>query len=214
MEVKTCTKCGRTLPKNDEFFSTYMRHGKICFESQCKECRKNYFREYYAKNSEKYKALNQTWRQEHKEYKRTYAKEWRDNHKGYWRKYNDGRDWSKYNRAYYETHKEEDRCRCQKRRAREKEAEASFTTDEWEFVKIEFDNKCAYCGKALKLEQDHFVPLSKGGGYTKENIIPSCKRCNCSKHTSDFGEWYHSQPFYSAVREKHILQYLGKAVAV
>jgi 5-methylcytosine-specific restriction endonuclease McrA len=72
-----------------------------------------------------------------------------------------------------------------------------------------FDNKCAYCGKEKPLAQDHFVPLSKGGEYTNNNIICSCKSCNSSKSDKDFFEWYPEQLFYSKEREAKILKYLN-----
>lgn len=46
--------------------------------------------------------------------------------------------------------------------------------------------ECSYCGKVIpnssrSRHADHFVPLSKGGRHSPENIIPSCQRCNVSK---------------------------------
>ena len=58
-----------------------------------------------------------------------------------------------------------------------------FTLCDWKKTKDEFNNTCAYCGIYTEhLHQDHFIPLSKGGGYVIGNIVPSCKRCNSSKH--------------------------------
>lgn len=212
---RTCTKCGRTLPETEEYFTKSVKRGKVCFESRCKECRIIYYREYYAKNREKYLENSRKWFQEHKEYKEAYVKEWHGKHEGYWKKYGASRTeyLREYNRTYYLTHKEEDRVRCQKRRTLKKAADASLTTEEWEMAKLEFGNGCAYCGKQMKLEQDHFVPLSDGGGYTKENIIPSCKRCNCSKHANAFSDWYPSQPFYRKEREEHIVKYIERMKA-
>lgn len=211
---RTCTECGRSLPETDEFFSVSMRRGNICFASKCKECRKQYFREYYAKHKEKYKAHNQRWFREHKEYKEAYVREWMSEHDGYWRKYSEGRDFSEHNRTYYATHKEEDRVRRQKRRANKKATDASFDAQQWESAKEEFGNACAYCGRSENLEQDHFIALSKGGGYTRENIVPSCKRCNCSKHANAFSEWYPLMPFYDRAREEHIVKYIERMKAI
>lgn len=41
--------------------------------------------------------------------------------------------------------------------------------------------KCARCGSREKLEYDHIVPVSKGGGNTVRNIELLCERCNRSK---------------------------------
>lgn len=58
------------------------------------------------------------------------------------------------------------------------------------------------------LTQDHFLPLSKGGEYTVNNIIPACKNCNCSKQDKDFSEWYSKQEFYRKERELKILEHV------
>jgi len=45
-------------------------------------------------------------------------------------------------------------------------------------------NVCQYCGKKLpasKLNIDHVVPKSRGGGTTWENLVLSCVRCNHKK---------------------------------
>ncbi len=60
-----------------------------------------------------------------------------------------------------------------------------------------------------RLHQDHFIPLTKGGGYTKENIIPACRSCNASKQNADFEEWYPQYEYYSKEREQKILDYMG-----
>ena len=59
------------------------------------------------------------------------------------------------------------------------------------------EKKCSVCGILKPAEafhvvrktgslrpacRDHFVPVSKGGHHTKENIIPACGICNCEKY--------------------------------
>lgn len=44
---------------------------------------------------------------------------------------------------------------------------------------------CHWCGEKFsidKLTLDHVIPLSKGGSDIWENIVLSCKHCNCSKN--------------------------------
>lgn len=69
-----------------------------------------------------------------------------------------------------------------RRRARLAEVEVALTNSEWLEI-VEFHGgKCVYCGCVPEtLEMDHVVPISKGGGHTKENVVPACKPCNSSK---------------------------------
>ncbi|GAA0115741.1 HNH endonuclease [Clostridium senegalense] len=93
----------------------------------------------------------------------------------------------------------------QKRRKCSQNINKTFTHEEWKQCKRYFNNTCAYCGKKLKsLTQDHFIPLSKGGDYTKHNIIPSCRSCNCKKHDKDFYKWYETYEYYSLENIKRI----------
>lgn len=54
---------------------------------------------------------------------------------------------------------------------------------------IKEDLVCFYCGKnreqlhkeGLKLQQDHFLPRSKGGSNSLRNFVPCCSKCNKEK---------------------------------
>ena len=52
---------------------------------------------------------------------------------------------------------------------------------------------CAYCGKVGgKLEADHIVPFSKGGGDCIENLVTACMKCNRQKRdksVNEFNKW-------------------------
>ena len=45
--------------------------------------------------------------------------------------------------------------------------------------------RCQFCGRGIvdgiELTLDHVVPKSKGGPYTKENLITACRDCNEGK---------------------------------
>lgn len=149
-----------------------------------REYKHNYYKEKYA-NNEEYKKHKKQYNEENKE-----------------RDANFKREWCKNNR---------EKCKIshQKSRARKMKLPRTLTSQQWESIKVKFKNKCAYCGRELKLEQEHFVALSKGGEYTHNNIIPSCKSCNVSKHNYNFFEWYPKYKYYSKEREAFILEYLG-----
>jgi len=44
--------------------------------------------------------------------------------------------------------------------------------------------RCAYCGisaREAKIEIDHVVPVSKGGGNELSNLVVACRDCNAGK---------------------------------
>jgi 5-methylcytosine-specific restriction endonuclease McrA len=77
----------------------------------------------------------------------------------------------------------------QKRRSRKKSLTADLGADEWKKIVEYFGGKCAYCGSSGDLDQDHFIPHSKGGAYSKRNIVPACKSCNSSKGNKSPIDW-------------------------
>ena len=42
---------------------------------------------------------------------------------------------------------------------------------------------CSYCGQAAVIyEVDHFIPRSRGGSDTMDNLVLACRPCNRAKH--------------------------------
>ncbi|AFZ27219.1 HNH endonuclease [Cylindrospermum stagnale PCC 7417] len=98
-----------------------------------------------------------------------------------------------------------------RRRARKANNHAvNYSKNELFKAKEIFCNECAYCGSKIKLQIDHFIPVSKGGSDCIGNFVLSCWKCNRSKSDNDPMEWYKSQDFYSSKRWKQILKILGK----
>lgn len=49
---------------------------------------------------------------------------------------------------------------------------------------------CAYCGSTgTPLQKDCMLPISWGGQYTLENVVPACGSCNASKCNSELTTW-------------------------
>lgn len=85
-----------------------------------------------------------------------------------------------------------------KRLFQKKQLLSDLTEDEWIDTLLYFNNSCAYCGISEeehklkyneRLQQDHIIPVSKNGEYTKNNIIPACKSCNPSKNAKTLEEY-------------------------
>lgn len=156
-------------------------------------------KQYYQENredileKERIKALTPEFKKRRKEYRET-------------RKERD----KELRKQWMENNKERVRELKKNRYHRERSVEQGFTIDDWHNCKSLFENSCAYCGEFTNdLTQDHFIPVSKNGGYTLDNIIPSCRSCNSSKCNTDFEDWYCWQEFYSIDREDFLLEYLG-----
>ena len=105
-----------------------------------------------------------------------------------------------------------ERCRLgrQRYRTRKKSLLSDFTMEQWESCLSYFNHEDAYTGLPLNSpSQDHVVPLSKGGGYTVDNIVPCECNTNSSKGNRDMLTWFRKQTYYDAEREKKILAYLA-----
>lgn len=49
---------------------------------------------------------------------------------------------------------------------------------------------CAYCGSSESaLQRDCVQPISRGGRYTLENVVPACATCNASKCNREVTSW-------------------------
>lgn len=209
-KFKVCTKCHKELTV-DNFYKN--KTSKDGIGTRCKSC----LIEYTQQNKHKYqykvaKAIyNKKYKQmsKSKEHANYISKLYYEKHKKTILKQRKQLKYSAIHKEYLKNHLEEFRIYNQNRRSTIKKMPHTFTKIQWLNTKIYFNNKCAYCGKELPLSQDHFIPLSKGGEYTINNIIPSCKSCNSSKHNNKFSEWYPTREYYDKKREKSILKFLG-----
>jgi len=227
METKMCAKCKRELPV--ESFSN-QKLGKNGKRSRCKECikeesityrennteaLKKYHNKYYLENKD---SILEYGKQHYAENKATIAikgKLYREKRKEVISErmkvyhFKNKLHFAKLHHIYKQEHAEECRISCQNREARKRKLSSNLTVEQWVNIKESFNNICAYCGKELILTQEHFIPLSKGGEYSANNIIPSCQSCNSSKNNKDFFTWYPKYKYFSKKRQTKILQFLN-----
>jgi len=64
-----------------------------------------------------------------------------------------------------------------------------LTPDQWALIRDAWAG-CAYCqATGVALQRDCVQPVSRGGRYTFENVVPACPSCNASKHNSEVTAW-------------------------
>lgn len=173
---------------------------------------------------EHYRAFSRTYWKLHAETQHKKQKEYRAQNadyisikqKEYWANNKD--KLSQKNRLWREQNPDKDaevRTRAYiKRRILEKGVTNTLTAKEWTAILNLFGNSCAYCGSKDSITRDHVVPLSKGGGMEEKNVIPACRKCNCSKHNKDIIEWYCQQSFFNHAMLDRILRHInGRACA-
>lgn len=196
--MKICSKCKEVKPSTREYFGIDKRN-KNGLSGACRDCRNIEKKEHRKNNPEQTKEYNKKYRENNIEAAREYQIEYNIINAD---KVSARRaEYSKNNREIYNISN-------QKRRARMKGLTSTLTVQEWKNAIEYFNNECCYCGRKEPLVQEHFIPVSKGGGYTANNIIPSCKSCNSSKGIKDFYKWYPNQREYNIDREKRINGYL------
>lgn len=236
METKICTVCRRELPATLEYYYS-CPVVKCGLTSRCIACSKQYTKD-HAEQSKKWREDNREIikQKKHDNYMKNIERI-KKHHKDYYDKHKKenierGKLWKKNNpdkvremsheryekvkehhkiltRRWKQEHKEERNVSWQERRAKKLSLEYTLDSKQWEQIKSYFNNKCCYCGKEAKLTQDHFIPLSKDGEYTHNNIVPCCLSCNSSKNEKDFFEWYPIYRHYSKRREQKLLKFLG-----
>lgn len=188
---KCCTKCGKKYPPTPEYFSRHASH-KDGLNSQCKQCvndSKRVWREthqdldrerkhrYTEKHREEEASRARRWHSDHREYANAKSRFYHEQHR---------EEANKKARLYRKEHPEVAREAARRRKMRKRALPATLTQTEWEQILADYRYSCAYCGKAWfeiegKLHKEHVIPVDQGGGYTADNIVPSCAKCNFKK---------------------------------
>lgn len=68
-------------------------------------------------------------------------------------------------------------------------ADNDLTDGQWDQI-VGAWGGCAYCkAEDRSLQRDCVMPISRGGRYTLENVVPACASCNASKHNDEVTSW-------------------------
>ena len=192
-----CAECGKERPHSAKGLcgTCYQRQRRAANPERVREQHRQYraanpervreqARRWYAANPERIRERGRQWRAANPEFQRQWRAanhEWVRERDRQYRAANAERIRERY-RQWRAANHEWRRERNQRRKSRKRALPATLTLTEWRAILAAFGHKCAYCGASRKkLTQDHVHPLSKGGAYTVQNIVPACGRCNSAK---------------------------------
>ena len=171
-------------------------------------------RKHYEKNTEKMKRRSSLYYSENKEYVRIKSKEYREKNREIL---------SEKKKRYYERNKEKvtannnrwrknniDKVRLASRKYNQRKRSSFhyYEVEDWVYALNFFSHSCAYCGVKERMEQEHIMPVSKGGPYIASNIIPACRSCNASKGDKDLEMWYRSHKSFNCERLEKVYEYI------
>ena len=209
--LKTCKTCKRNLPIENFYKNNQRKDGRtakcaVCIALSRKDYDKKYNQTEKAKKNAKRYYHSEKGQKAKKDYRITYRdahssdSEWIAHMRELWKKYNKEKRYKEIQERYWQTpkgklQKAKKDSKYQKtplglmaKKRMEKKrkyaiasSDSTLTLKEWEGILKQYDYRCAYCQKPLKLEMDHVIPLSKGGTHTRETIVPACRACNAKK---------------------------------
>lgn len=193
-----CSVCGKKLLATTENFAK-KKGGRYGLDSTCKECYHND----YENNKEQISKNRKIFRKENTELVR-------EKERIYWNKNKKLK--AKKDKRYRLTFKGKQVRKVinEKRRTLKRNLDCTLTNEEWNECLEFFNYECAYCGSKENISQDHFTPLTKGGGFTIYNVLPACTSCNSSKGNRDFIRWYKNKEFYDIEKVNKIKEYFKK----
>ena len=172
--LKKCFKCGQ-VKALAEFRKARLRPTGTT--QPCLACHKTASKQYYQSSEEVRQRRNRDskeWKARNRSKTRSFFQKW------YNRNAESQRERSRRRRA---EHPEDKRSSQARRKARQLKCQVNdFTREQWTWLLEQYDRRCAYCGvHSDKLQQDHVIPLSKGGNHTFRNVVPACSKCNQRK---------------------------------
>jgi len=159
MQNKKCTKCGENKALIEFYKANTGRHN---IRGDCKKCFGSQAKKY--QQSDKGKKAHRKGNQKYEK-----SEKGKIAHKRY-----DQSPLGKISRAR----------RKSRRRIQELNTRNDLTLLQWDQILRTQRNKCNHCGVNFgsKLPtKDHIIPVSRGGGLTKNNVQALCGSCNSSK---------------------------------
>lgn len=166
--MKTCVKCAALFD------------GK-----RCEECHRADSRKRYAANKERWIVYTAKRVAEHRDDVNAAKRKYRATAKGHEKVRQDNERFRALHPTYQlewtRANPDKARVRTSKYRAKLFSAFGSHTESEWQAIKTKQRDCCAQCARKAALEQDHIVPITRGGSDMAVNIQGLCRSCNARK---------------------------------
>lgn len=171
MGEKTCSNCLEEKPYT-EFYVANKIESRDGYRTWCKSCMREYSRKHRKANPDRVKENNKRFREGNPDYGKEYMAIWHAENE-------------EHEKKYYEEKGRQISAQSQRRRRASKRlVEITLSDEEWMVILWHAEGRCFYCGDPWE-EMDHFIPISKGGTHSKENVVPACQFCNRSKGAKD-----------------------------
>jgi 5-methylcytosine-specific restriction endonuclease McrA len=78
---------------------------------------------------------------------------------------------------------------AKRRKQRLARVDNDLTPEQWGRIREAWGG-CAYCQAVdVAMQRDCIMPISRGGRYTLQNVVPACAPCNASKHNGEVTAW-------------------------
>ncbi len=218
--MKHCHCCQTDKPANKYYFYAN-KSRKDGLGTQCKECYKNYRRQYEKENREKINAQSARWRKNNIERARQIGRDYEKRNKekrilkdreykeknrlvllekgrAYWRNNREkrltySREWSKNNPI---------KIREYSQKYRAIKTKAAVEDVSYDFILKRDGYVCHICGGKVKPDDvhfDHIIPLTRGGEHSHNNIAVAHSLCNISKSNSTLEEYYQRSDAVSVI---------------
>jgi hypothetical protein len=185
--MKKCTKCSRTK-RDTSFYKKSSTKDGLTF--QCKDCLKDYSKDYIKRTLTERLAYQKQYRKSNKEKvqqnARKYYSENIEQHQQKDKRYRlrhpdklrlKGQIYRKENRDYFLN-------KTRERKMKLLGVSDGSITPEFEAELFALQNgRCAYCRKSIKKKKhlDHILAISNDGLHTRFNVHWTCPSCNISK---------------------------------
>lgn len=179
--MKKCGKC--KLEKDENDFHKNKAKTDGC-ATECKDCKKRLDIKYREENRDYYLNYLRSYREENKNEldakKKVYISQNKEKHQTRIHKwYLKNQDSIKARVSLYKKEHPEQYQMYNNRRAASKKTDIVDIFTHQDIIN-KYGNKCFYCPGSFD-HIDHYMPLSKGGMHTLENVRPSCVECNLTK---------------------------------